>query len=154
MQTKYGYSTAKGTPGGKVDISSDKVVTRCVEANDGVLKFGMGVVSGVTTGHGVTLPTTGKKKEDFEGVVLFEQNFEQDVTGKIVIKKGATVGVMKSGKVWARTASTATPDYGKKAYLIVTGADAGLFTHEQGTNVDVGAVFGQHKDDGIAIIEF
>lgn len=152
-QTKYGYSTPKGVPGGKVDISFDEVVTRNSEADNGKLKFGMAVVKGVSEGTGVTVPTSGKTAEDFEGVVLHHINTEQERDGSIVIKKGSVLSVMRKGHVWGRLASDATPEYGKKAYVVIDGEDAGTFTHTQGSNVDIGAKFGKEKDDGIAVIE-
>lgn len=152
-QTRYGYSIPKGVPGGKVDISFDEVVTRNSEAEDGKIKFGMAVVKGTSAGTGVTVPASGKTVEDFEGVVLHHINTEQERDGSIVIKKGSVLSVMKKGHVWGRLASDATPAYGKKAYVVIDGTDAGTFTHTQGSNVDIGAKFGKESDDGIAVIE-
>ena len=69
-------------------------------------------------------------------------------------------GVLKYGMaamIGTKTGSDvkvpATPAYGAKAYVVVTGKDAGTFTHTEGSNVDIGATFGNAKDDGIAVVE-
>lgn len=152
-QINYNYSTPKGMAGGKVDIAFDEVVTRQNEAEDGKLKFGMAVVVGTSPGNGVTVPTTGKTRDDFEGVVLHAENTEQERDGKIVIKKGTSVGVMRSGHVWGRLADGAEATYGKTAYVVLSGEDAGTFTPVADSNVDIGARFGKYSDTGIAVIE-
>lgn len=131
-QKDYRYSTPKGVPGGKVDISFDEVATRINEAGDGALKFGMAAVVGSAPGHNVTVPGTGTTAEDFDGVVLHHPNTEHDQDGVVRIKKDATVGIMRKGRVWARTAADAVPVYGKKAYMIIDGDDAGAFTSASG----------------------
>lgn len=151
MQANYGYVTQKGIAGGKVDLSFDEVVTRSSE--DGKVKFGLAVQVGTTAGKQVKIPATGATKDKIEGVALYEANTEQDMDGNVVLKKGATVSVVKKGKIWARTATSANPVYGKPAYVVLTGEDAGKFTDTQGSNLDIGAVFGTEKDTGIAIVE-
>ena len=59
----------------------------------------------------------------------------------------------RRGHVWVRTASDAVPAYGAKAYVVVGGDDAGTFTHTADGNVDIGAIFGNATDDGIAVIQ-
>lgn len=151
-QMNYNYGTPKGVPGGKVDISYDEVITRKNEAEDGILKFGMAAVVGTAPGTGVTVPGLGATAEKIEGVVLYHPNTEQDMKGNVVIKKGASVGIMKKGHIWGRTASGITPVYGEKAYVSVTGNDAGTFTNAADGALDIGATFGNATDDGIAII--
>lgn len=125
-QLDYNYSTAKNVPGGKADLSFDEVVTRQNESADGVLKYGMGVAIGSTAGKTVKVPATTSDK--FEGVVLSLPNTEQDMNGKVIVKKGASLSIIKKGHVWARTATDAVVTYGAKAYLAVDGEDVGTFT--------------------------
>ena len=156
-QLDYGFSTPKGVPGGKVDISYDNVVTRINEESDGVMKFGYAVVKGASAGTGVKLPTSAATKDNFEGVVLHAENTEHDLNGKVKIKKDATLGIMRHGHVWGRIDSAAAPAYGATAYVI-TDAEAGevgTFTNTatEGKTVDIGAKFGVESDTGIAVIE-
>lgn len=151
MQANYGYVIPKGIAGGKVDLSFDEVVTRSSE--DGKVKFGLAVQIGTAAGKQVKIPVTGATKDKIEGVALYEANAEQDMDGNVVLKKGVTISIMKKGKIWVRTAESANPVYGKPAYVVLTGEDAGKFTDSQGSNLDIGAVFGAEKDTGIAIVE-
>lgn len=152
-QMDYGYRTPKGVAGGKFDIAFDEVVTRKNEEKDGVLKYGMAAMVGTTAGTDVKVPATGCTAAQIEGIVLHAANTEQDMKGKVVVPEGASVGILRKGHVWARIASDAVPAYGAKAYVVVTGEDAGTFTHTDTGNVDIGAVFGKETDDGIAVIE-
>lgn len=127
-QMNYNYGTPKGVPGGKVDIAFDEVITRRNEAEDGVLKFGIAAMIGAAPGIGVTVPSTGATAEKIEGVVLYHPNTEQDMKGNVVVKNGASLGIMRKGHVWGRTASDAVPAYGSKAYVVVDGDEAGTFT--------------------------
>lgn len=151
-QLNYGFSTPKGVAGGKVDLADDIVASRTVEAEDGVLKFGMAVAVGENAGDGIKLVSEGTTKEQIDGVLLHAANTEQDMSGKVVIKKGTTQSVMRKGHVWGRLASNAEPTYNKPAYVVATGEDAGCFTHEADSNIDIGAVFGNASDTGIAVI--
>lgn len=153
-QMNYGYSTPKGFAGSKADLTPvDEVVTRNNEEEDGVLGFGVAVVTGTAAGTGVKLPTAGATADMFEGVVLHQANTEQDRNGKVIVRKGVSLGVVRKGHVWGKTASDAEPEYGKKAYVVVDGAEAGMFTSASESTVDIGARFGRYKDDGIAVIE-
>lgn len=151
-QLNYDWSTAKGLPGGKFDLADDVVNTRSNEEATGTLKFGHGVVAGASKGHSVKLPTA--TTDTFEGIVVNgSANVEHDLDGEVKIKKGTTVGVMKRGHIWARLASDVTaPEYGAKAYLVVTGTDAGCFTNTADGALDTGATFGNQYDDGIAVV--
>ena len=151
-QLDYGYSTPKAVPGAKVDLVHDEVITRMNEAEDGALKYGMAVMVGTTPGQTVKVPN-GATAEQIEGVVLCHPNTEQDTKGNVVVKKGVSVGVMKEGRIWGRLATDVTPVYNAKAYVVVSGADAGTFTTAADGNVDIGAKFGNATDNGIAIIE-
>lgn len=159
-QLDYGYSTPKGVAGGKYDIAFDEVITRKNEEADGILKYGMAAMVGTKAGSGVKVPATGCTADKIEGIVLRAANTEQDMGGHVVVKSNTSVGIVRKGHVWGRIASDAVPAYGAKAYVVVTGEDAGTFTHldkqtGEGTpaNVDIGATFGNAKDDGIAVIE-
>lgn len=159
-QMNYSYSTPNGVAGGKFDIAYDEVITRKNEEEDGVLKYGMAAMIGTAKGSGVKVPASGCTAEQIEGIVLRAANTEQDMQGRVVVRKGASVGILRKGHVWGRTASDCVPAYGAKAYVVVTGDDAGTFTHlakqtGDGTpdNVDIGATFGNATDSGIAVIE-
>ena len=151
-QLNYNYGTPKGVPGGKYDIAFDEVVTRKNENEDGVMKYGLAVAIGTDKGNGIKVPVTGTTAAHIEGITIALPNTEQDMTGKVVVKKNASLSVMKKGNIWGRLATGATPTYGEKAYVVVTGDDAGTFTHESESNVDIGATFGNASDDGIAVI--
>ena len=152
-QMDYGYGTPKGVAGGKVDLVFDEAVTRKNEEKDGILKFGMAVMVGTTPGLTVKIPTDGCKTEQIEGIVLHHANTEQDMKGNVVVRENASISILKKGHVWGRLASDVVPKYGEKAYVVVTGEDAGCFTNTADSNVDIGATFGTETDAGIAVIE-
>ena len=160
-QLNYNYDTAKGVPGGKAYIDFDKVVTRRNENEDGVMKFGMAVATGASAGYGVKVPVTGTTAAQIDGVVVALANTEHDMNGNVVVKKNASLSIMKSGSIWGRLASGAKATYGAKAYVVPSGDDAGTFTHaadnglSDGSKVeylDIDATFGNASDDGIAVI--
>lgn len=159
-QMDYSYSTPKGVAGGKFDIACDEVITRKNEEEDGVLKYGMAVMTGTMAGTGIKIPVSGVTAQQIEGIALHAANTEQDMKGKAVVRKGISVSILRKGHVWGRLASDATATYGATAYVVVTGDDAGTFTNKdkqtgEGTpaNVDIGARFGNAFDNGIAVIE-
>lgn len=129
-QLDYGYSTPKGIPGGKADISFDVVVTRMNEEADGVLKYGMAAFVGTDKGHGIKLPTSESTKADFQGVVICNANTEHDMYGHVNVRKGVAVSCMLRGRIWGRLAPGAEPSYGAKAYVAVDGDYAGCFTSQ------------------------
>lgn len=153
-QLTYSYDTAKGLPGQKADLGWTEVYSRTNEEDDGKMKFGMAVMTGSIAGQTVKLPAAGTKKEQIEGVTLMSDHFEHDLNGKVVIGKGAVIGVVATGRVWARLASGVTnPTAGAPAYVVISGLDTGCFTATSGdTTVDIGATFGEASDDGIAIV--
>lgn len=55
-QTKYGYSTPIGAAGGIVDVAPHQIDTFLNEEENGVLKFGVGVVQGSKPGVNIALP--------------------------------------------------------------------------------------------------
>lgn len=152
-QLNYGFSTPKGVAGGKVDLADDIVISRTVEAEDGAFKFGMAVAIGTNAGDGIKMVSSSTAAKDVEGVLLHAANTEQDMNGKVVIKKGTTQSVMKKGHVWGRLAADAEATYKQPAYVVASGDDAGCFTNVADGNVDIGAVFGNISDTGIAVIE-
>lgn len=110
-QLNYGFSTPKGVAGGKVDLADDIVASRTVEAEDGVLKFGMAVAIGTNAGDGIKMVSSRTTANDVEGVLLHAANTEQDMSGKVVIKSGSAQSVMKKGHVWGRLSSDAVHKY-------------------------------------------
>jgi len=152
-QLDYGYSTPKAVPGAKVDLVHDEVVARINEAEDKAVKYGMAVAVGTSAGHAVTVPTEGTTADKIEGVVVCHPNTEHDLNGDVIVKKGKTLSVMTKGRIWGRLATDVTPVYKAKAYVVVSGADAGTFTTAAEGNVDIGATFGRDTDNGIAVIE-
>lgn len=155
-QTNYSYSTPKGIAGSKFDLSNDEVKSRINDEADGSMKFGIAVATGANAGNSVKLPVAGTTDKDIEGVTINSGTTEIDVSGKVVIRKGATLGVITKGNVWGRIAKTANPAYHKPAYVIISGDEAGSFTDTSGaTTVDIKAKFGSEvdKDNGIAVIE-
>lgn len=160
-QLNYNYGIPKGVPGGKFDIAFDEVVTRKNENEDGVMKYGLAVAVGTDAGNGIKVPVTGTTAAQIEGITIALPNTEQDMAGKVVVKKNASLSVMKKGNIWGRLATGATPTYGAKAYVIPEGDEAGTFTHaaDNGKSdsgkveyLDISATFGNASDDGIAVI--
>lgn len=152
-QLNYSYDIPKGNPGGKFDLSFDEVVTRRNEEEDGVLRFGMAAMIGTAPGSSVKVPDSTATADTIEGVVLEAANTEHDLRGVVNVREGASVSIMRKGKVWGRLAAGATAAYGAHAYVVKTGDDAGCFTDTADGNIDIGAVFGNASDDGIAVIE-
>ena len=151
-QMNYDYGTPKGVPGGKFDLAYDEVVSRINEAEDGVLKFGIAVAVGSDPGFNVTVPNTDTTAEKIDGIVLCHPNTEQDTKGNVVIRKNATVGIMRKGHIWGRLDEGVTPSYGEKAYVSVAEKNAGTFTNVPDGALVIGASFGTESDDGIAVI--
>ena len=156
-QTKYGYDIPKGLAGGKADIIfGEEIRSKTVEAEDGALQFGTAVAEG--TKEGTVKSASGAAS--IAGVLLHSQNVEEDINGKLVIRKGTTVNVMKVGHVWGRLASTVkkAPAVNAKAY-VVTGSDVatdiGTFTDTvaEGKTVEVGVfIGGADLTTGIAVV--
>lgn len=154
-QLNYPYDIPKGNPGGKFDIGFDEVVTRRNEEADGVLKYGMAVMAGTMPGATVKVPTAEATAETIDGIALAAANTEHDLQGHVNVRQGVSLSIMRKGKVWGRLAAGATPTYGKTAYVVKSGNDAGCFTNTEG-GIDIGAKFGNTSDtsdDGIAVIE-
>lgn len=126
-QTKYRFTPNTGIAGGLYDLTSYVNDSYNNSEKDGVLKHGMGVVTGDEP-KTAALPTEGKTLLDFEGIVVNGLVTEHGLDGVVSIKNGQTVGILKQGRIWARIAETAEPERNKPVYLIVKGEQAGLFT--------------------------
>lgn len=128
-QTRYSFSASMGAAGGIVDLAPYAIDTFLNEEESGVMKFGVGVVNGSTPGTNVVLPTSGVTAADFAGVTVNNRTTEYDVEGKINVRKGAAVGVMRYGRIYVRVAEDVTPAHGDALYLITDGDEAGCFTN-------------------------
>lgn len=132
-QLKYGYSTPVGEAGGIIDLAPYAVDTFTNEEDTGKMGFGVGVVTGTAAGKQVKLPVSASTAANFEGVVTNRRTTEYDLEGKIHIRKNATVGVMRYGRIYVRVATGATPAYGKAVYMLNSGDEAGYFTDKAST---------------------
>lgn len=162
VQLNYNYGTPKAIPGQKADISPiDVVVARLNTEDDGDIRFGMAVAPATGKENSAIALPTGATTE-IAGVVLHGQNYEQDMSGAVIIKKNDTLGVIRKGHVWARLKDNETePKYGTKAYVVINGDGVGCFTatEDVGNTLDIGATFGNASEidavthKGIAIVE-
>ena len=153
VQTKYGFNTPIGQPGGLYDLSPVEIDAFLNESDDGVVKFGMGVVKGTEAGTSVKLPKSGATAADFEGIVNNRRTTENDVNGGPVIRNKATVGVLRYGRIYGLLAEGAQPAYGGVPYLVVSGDDAGCFTDSSVGTVAVKGRFLTGAVDGVAVNE-
>lgn len=155
-QTRYGYTTPIGAAGGIVDIAPYAIDTFLNEEDNGVMKFGVGVVQGSNPGVNIAMPETGATAAKFEGITTNNRTTEYNVDGTLTVNKGASVGVMKYGRIYGRVATGATPAYGDALYLVISGDEAGYFTNEAGdTAIAVKGRFlgGVDSASGVASIE-
>lgn len=153
VQTTYKYSTPLGQPGGLYDMSWHEIDSFANENNDGVMKFGMGVVRGTSAGKTVKVPVSASTAGQFEGVVVYKPASENTLTGGPVMKKNCTVGVMRYGRIYGLVAADEEPTYGDPVYLVVAGDDAGCFAKTSTDNVAIKGRFLGGVSDGIAPIE-
>lgn len=154
-QMNYSFSTPKGVAGGLYDISNHEVVTRLNEEEDGKLGFGIGVVRGINSGQSVKLPDVYSISNQFEGIVINGVNVEQDMLGKVIVKKDSSIGVLRTGKVWVKVSdSTQNVKYGDNLHLIVSGPESGFFTNkaEDGSTLVIKGKFIGEVDNGIVPI--
>ena len=152
-QTSYNYAMPKGSAGSIYDLSPYTINTRKVEADDGAIGFGMGVVIGTAAGTGIALPTEESTIAKFEGITVNGYTTEMDINGNTVVRKNASIGVMEHGKVWGRIKSGLTIAYGDAVHLILAGDDAGKFTNVSSATTPktlqiTGAKFIGTKGDG------
>ena len=147
-QTVYSFSTPIGQAGGIYDLAPYAVDAFCNEANNGVMKFGMGVVTGTIPGETVKVGSG-----DFEGIVTNRRTTENAILGGVVLNKGCTVGIMRYGRIYGLLAANEDPAYGDAVYLVTSGDDAGCFSKASTNNTAVKGRFLGGAHDGIALIE-
>lgn len=156
-QTRYGFRTPIGFAGGIYDLSPYAIDALLNEEETGIMSFGVGVVTGSNAGVGIKLPKNGDTAEKFEGITVNNRTTELDTEGRLSIKKGGSVNVMRYGRIYARVASGIEPRYGEAAHLITSGDEAGCFTNVAGsTAIAVKARFLSSLDSTgvkIALIE-
>lgn len=128
-QNRYGFSTPIGAAGGIVDLAPYAIDTFLNEEENGVLNFGVGVVKGSKPGVNVALPETATAVGDFEGITTNNRTTQYDLDGNLAIRKGASVGVMRYGRVYGRVVDGVAPAYGDPVYLITDGDNCGKFTN-------------------------
>lgn len=128
-QTRYGYSSPIGAAGGIVDLAPYAIDAFLNEEDTGKMQFGMGVVTGSKKGTGIKLPVKASTAANFEGVTTNRRTTEYDVEGDLKLRKAATIGVMRYGRIYVRVAAGVKPGYGDSLYLITEGDEAGCFTN-------------------------
>lgn len=151
VQTTYGYATGKGIAGGIYDMFHYPVESRFNEEENGVLRFGVGVVRGSIAGSNIALPTEDSTAADFEGVVVNGFSNQQDLEGRVFIMNNQNIGVMRKGKIWVRIAEGETPAYGDAVYMVADGEEAGFFGTEG--DIAINARFIGAANNGLAPIE-
>lgn len=149
VQTRYDYGIQKGIVGGLYDITNYENNTFISPGN---IPFGYGVVKGANPGTDIALPDAESKAADFEGVVQNGFTTMQDMKGNAVPEAGQSVGVLRTGKIWAAVGEKAEPAYDKPVYLIIDGGEAGRFTTEKDTSTKIllSARYIDVADNGIA----
>ena len=152
-QNSYVFSTPIGQAGGIYDLAPYAVDSFCNESNDGVVKFGMGVVKGTAAGKQAKAPASGATAADFEGIVTNPPTTENAIEGGPVVKKGMTLGVMRYGRIFGLLATDAAPAYGDAVYMVASGDDAGCFTNSSSDTVAIKGRFLSAASNGIALIE-
>lgn len=133
-QTRYGFRTPIGFAGGIYDLSPYAIDALLNEEETGKMSFGVGVVTGDNAGAGARLPGEGDTAAIFEGITVNNRTTELDTEGKLSVKKGGSINVMRYGRVYARVAADVEPKYGETAYLITSGDEAGYFTNVASSN--------------------
>lgn len=151
VQKTYGFANGRGIAGGIYDMFHYPVETRFNEEDNGVLRFGVGVVRGSIPGSNVLLPTEESTAADFEGVVVNGFSNQQDLEGKVFIMNNQNIGVMRQGKIWVRVAEDEAPAYGDAVYMVAEGEEAGFFGTEG--DIAINARFIGAANNGLAPIE-
>ena len=149
VQTSYNYGISKGIAGGLYDLTYYENNTFITP---GGIPFGYGVVKGTIPGSDISLPSTASAAADFEGVVQNGFTTQQDMKGNAVPEKGESVGVLRTGKIWAVLGKAAEPAYDKEVYLITDGEEAGRFTtvEDESAKIKLSANYVMEKDNGLA----
>lgn len=160
-QTLYRFGTQIGSAGGIIDLAPYAIDTFLNEEEHGVLKCGLGVVTGENPGNTVALPEKAELDEGtrFEGIVVNNRTREYDLEGKVYIRHGASVGVMRYGRIWARAAAEESIDdpitYGQQVFIVAadTNGDLGCVTNKKDSNIPVNGMFLGPVDNGIVGVE-
>lgn len=157
-QLTYSYTTPKGVAGALVDLSPYSIDSRTNEETAaGAMLYGMGAVVGSNPGSTVLVPTATNTAQDFEGVVLTGHTQQMTMTGAVNIYPAQTVGVLRWGRAWARVVAGVVPVYNDPLYLVIDGADAGLFTNDDpgdGSVISInGSFYGSLGNGNIAPVE-
>lgn len=129
VQTRYGYSSPIGAPGGIVDLAPYAIDTFLNEEESGTMKFGLGVMNGSKAGTYIALPKKADTISEFAGITTNNRTTEYDLEGKIHVRKGAAVGVMRYGRIYGRVAGGIEPAYGDPVYLLTEGDEVGCFSN-------------------------
>ena len=133
-QTRYGFSAIAGAAGGIVDLAPYAIDSFINSEESGVMKFGIGVVQGSNPGHNVAIPAEGATAAKFEGITVNNRTTEFDVEGKMNVRGGAAIGVMRYGRIYARVVEDVEPAYGDALHLVISGDNAGCFTNASGAD--------------------
>lgn len=154
-QTSYNFATPIGVAGGLYDLSDYKIDTRINADATRKLQFGMGVVRGDKPGVNVVLPTAESTAAAFDGLALNGFHTQQNMEGELKLLPKQSVGVLRSGRAWARIKTGISPAYGDALYLIKSGEDAGCFTNAADASaVEIhGAFIGGKGSGNVAPVE-
>ena len=153
VQTAYNFDTPFGIAGGIYDLSPYAIDALMNEENDGVMKCGLAVVTGTTAGKQIVLPTSSSDLGDFEGVTVNGRTNEWGLSDEIFIRKTASVGVMRYGRIWVRVVSGEAPAYGDAVYFSVASGHYGEFQKSSSNGVAINARFIGGVNNGLAPIE-
>lgn len=153
-QTTYRFSPQIGAAGGIVDLAPYAIDSFTNEENDGMMEFGVGVVGG-TAASQIKLPASTNAAGDFQGVTVNNRTTELDLVGNLGIRKGATVGVMRYGRIYVRLATGAEPQYGDPLYMVKSASEFGYFTNSSDGTIPVKGRFlgGSDATANIAPVE-
>lgn len=136
-QLTYKYSTPIGAAGTIVDLAPYAIDTFKNEEDTGDMLFGLGVVQGTTVGVQIKKPVAASTAAVFEGITSNNLTTEYDLEGKVHVRNGAAIGVMRYGRIYGRVAAGVTPAYGDALYMIKSGDEAGYFTNSSSGTVAV-----------------
>lgn len=94
-------------------------------AAEGVVGFGLALVSGTDPVNQVKIPTASGQV--FMGISIASLTTVQDATGNGGYKDTATVSVLRRGRIWVAVTGAVTANL--PAYFVYSGADAGKFSN-------------------------
>ena len=140
-QTTYKFATKVNVAGGIADIAPYAIDSFQNEEENGVMQFGIGVVHGSKEGVFVKKPASGATAAKFVGITTNNRTTELDLDGNSRIVKGAAVGVMAYGRIYAKVKTGKTPKFGDKVYMVVSGDETGYFSNASGDGVAVAGRF-------------